>query len=48
MLALPVILGCFALDLWLDPELLPSLVRLGLLLLSYRNLGYRVGARTCS
>ncbi|MBM3866571.1 MAG: DUF3488 domain-containing protein [Verrucomicrobia bacterium] len=40
-LAFPVILGCFALDLWLDPELLPSLVRLGLLLLSYRNLGYR-------
>jgi len=40
-LAFPVILGCFALDLWLNPELLPSLVRLDLLLLSYRNLGYR-------
>ena len=40
-LAFPVILGCFALDLWLDLELLPSLVRLDILLLTYRNLGYR-------
>jgi hypothetical protein len=40
-LAFPVILGCFALDLWLDLELLPSLVRLDILLLAYRNLGYR-------
>lgn len=40
-LAFPVILGCFALDLWLELELLPSLVRLDILLLIYRNLGYR-------
>lgn len=40
-LAFPVIVACFALDLWLRAEVLPALVRLDLLLLMYRNLGYR-------
>jgi hypothetical protein len=40
-LAFPVIVACFALDLWLRSEVLPALVRLDLLLLMYRNLGYR-------
>lgn len=40
-LAFPVITLFFAADLWWRGELLPAVVRLGLLLLFYRNLGYR-------
>lgn len=40
-LAFPVITLHFAADLWWRGELLPAVVRLGLLLLFYRNLGYR-------
>lgn len=40
-LAFPVIVACFALDLWLRSEVLPAMVRLDVLLLLYRNLGYR-------
>jgi hypothetical protein len=40
-LAFPVIVMLFAADLWRGGELLPAVVRLGLLLLIYRNLSYR-------
>ncbi len=40
-LAFPVITALFAADLWWGGELLPAVVRLGLLLLLYRNLAYR-------
>ena len=40
-LAFPVIVLLFAADLWRGGELLPAVVRLGLLLLIYRNISYR-------
>ena len=40
-LAFPVIVALFAADLWRGGELLPAVVRLGLLLLIYRNISYR-------
>lgn len=40
-LAFPVIVILFAADLWRGGELLPAVVRLGLLLLIYRNISYR-------
>lgn len=40
-LAFPVVLGAFAFDYYTFRELLPALVRLGILLLLYRSLGYR-------
>ena len=40
-LAFPAIVAFFVADLWLKLELLPAMVRLGMLLLIYRNLGYR-------
>jgi hypothetical protein len=40
-LAFPAIVAFFAVDLWLHMELLPAMVRLGILLLIYRNLSYR-------
>jgi len=40
-LAFPVILTLFAADLWFGGELLQSFIRLALLLLLYRSLGYR-------
>ncbi len=40
-LAFPAVLGAFAFDYYTFRELLPALVRLGILLLLYRNLGYR-------
>lgn len=40
-LAFPVIVLLFAADLWRGGELLPAVVRLGLLLLIYRNVSYR-------
>ncbi len=41
VLAFPFIAAFFVLDLWLHAELLPALVRLDMLLLSYRCLVYR-------
>ena len=41
LLAFPVIVSFFAVDVWLKTELLPAMVRLDILLLLYRNLGYR-------
>ncbi|HEU5081582.1 MAG TPA: transglutaminaseTgpA domain-containing protein [Opitutaceae bacterium] len=40
-LAFPVVLGVFAFDYYTFRELLPALVRLGILLLLYRSIGYR-------
>jgi protein-glutamine gamma-glutamyltransferase len=40
-LAFPAIATFFAADLWLMTELLPAMVRLDILLLLYRTLGYR-------
>lgn len=40
-LTFPVIVAFFAADLWLKTEVLPAMVRLGLLLLLYRNISYR-------
>ena len=40
-LAFPAIVAFFALDLWLFAEVLPAMVRLDILLLLYRSLGYR-------
>lgn len=40
-LAFPVIVTLFALDLWLYTEVLPAMVRLDIMLLLYRMLGYR-------
>lgn len=39
--AFPAIVAFFAADLWLFTEVLPAMVRLDILLLLYRNLGYR-------
>jgi transglutaminase-like putative cysteine protease len=41
VLAFPVIVAFFAGDLWLRTEVLPAMVRLGLLLLLYRTISYR-------
>ncbi len=41
LLAFPIIVAFFAADVWLKAELLPAMVRLDILLLLYRNLGYR-------
>ncbi len=41
LLAVPFIVAFFAADVWLKTELLPAMVRLDILLLLYRNLGYR-------
>ncbi|MEO6245161.1 MAG: DUF3488 domain-containing protein, partial [Opitutaceae bacterium] len=41
LLAFPVIVAFFAADVWMKTELLPAMVRLDILLLLYRNLGYR-------
>ncbi|PTX97780.1 DUF3488 and transglutaminase-like domain-containing protein [Opitutus sp. ER46] len=41
VMAFPSIAAFFALDFWLTSELLPALVRLDILLLLYRSLGYR-------
>ena len=40
-LAFPIIVAVFTTDLWLSGELLPSLVRLDILLLLYRGISYR-------
>lgn len=40
-LAFPVIVAFFACDLWITAEVLPAMVRLGILLLLYRNISYR-------
>lgn len=40
-LAFPAIVAFFAVDLWLNMELLPAMVRLDILLLIYRNISYR-------
>ncbi len=40
-LAFPVIVAFFAIDLWLNTEVLPAMVRLDILLLIYRNISYR-------
>jgi transglutaminase-like putative cysteine protease len=40
-LAFPVIVAFFAGDLWLTAEVLPAMVRLGILLLLYRGISYR-------
>ncbi len=40
-LAFPVIVALFAGDLWLTSEVLPAMVRLGMLLLLYRGISYR-------
>ena len=40
-LAFPVIVAFFAGDLWLTSEVLPAMVRLGMLLLMYRGISYR-------
>jgi transglutaminase-like putative cysteine protease len=39
--AFPAIVAFFAADLWLFTEVLPAMVRLDILLLLYRNIGYR-------
>ncbi len=39
--AFPAIVAFFAADLWLYTEVLPAMVRLDVLLLLYRNVGYR-------
>jgi hypothetical protein len=40
-LAFPLIVGFFIADVWLRTEVLPAMVRLGILLLLYRNITYR-------
>lgn len=40
-LAFPLIVALFAGDLWLTAEVLPAMVRLGMLLLLYRGISYR-------
>lgn len=40
-LAFPAIVAFFAGDLWLTSEVLPAMVRLGMLLLMYRGISYR-------
>ena len=40
-LAFPVIVAFFAADLWITSEVLPAMVRLGILLLLYRGISYR-------
>lgn len=40
-LAFPLIVACFAADLWITSEVLPAMVRLGILLLLYRGISYR-------
>jgi transglutaminase-like putative cysteine protease len=39
--AFPVIVACFALDLWTNAQILPAMIRLDLMLILYRSLSYR-------
>ncbi|MCX6952739.1 MAG: DUF3488 domain-containing protein, partial [Verrucomicrobia bacterium] len=41
VLVFPVIVAFFAVDLWITAEVLPAMVRLGILLLLYRGISYR-------
>ena len=39
--AFPVIVTCFATDLWANAQILPAMIRLDLMLILYRSLSYR-------